>query len=120
MAKRNEKMASYQEIKKRKVDNLPIFWEKPYRKAEPNEIYVNCSEVFKFFSSENLNSGLDMSEFVRQSVLLGIGYKKCRKKSVFLSKPFSQRSKVFHCSTVPLGLVQTVCLFTNFRLGCQP
>ena len=64
------------------------FWENHYKKAEKNEPYVTCAEVYRFFSRENPNIGLDMSEFFRQSVQLGVGYKKCRKKSVFLSSPY--------------------------------
>ena len=89
MAKRKESWDCIKEIKKNKLDNVMKFWETHYRKAEQNEIYVTCLAVFQFFTQENPTSGLNICEFVRQSVALGIGSKKCRKNSVFLFRPMS-------------------------------
>ena len=102
MAKRKESWDCMKEIKKNRLDNVRKFWERHYRKAEQNEAYVTCLAVFQFFTKENPTSGLDMSEFVRQSQVLGIGSKKCRKKSVFLSRPISHSSELFHGVNSPV------------------
>ena len=102
MAKRKDNGTCMEEIKSNKLDYVRQFWENHYKKAKKNEPYVTCAEVYRFFTRENPNTGLDMSEIVRQSMQLGVGYKKCRKKSVFTSSPLSHSSKSFHGAKSPL------------------